>query len=175
MSACVARCVGRTGQEGITVLPETIEIRRAAAEDFDKLAMLNRELIEDEKHRNPMTVLELKERFIRLVNRENWMVDLFIQNGAIVGFATHRVEPDNVEPSGERTYLRHFYISRQHRRSGMGRSALALLIQSRFNDKSRIFLEVLETNPSGKAFWSRMGFVPYSTIMERVVEKAATK
>lgn len=31
------------------MLQETIEIRRAAAEDFDKLAILNRELIEDEK------------------------------------------------------------------------------------------------------------------------------
>ncbi|MER8480611.1 GNAT family N-acetyltransferase [Mesorhizobium sp. M1163] len=157
------------------MLPETIEIRRATAEDFDKLAMLNRELIEDEKHRNPMTVPELKERFLRLVNCENWMVDLFSQNGEIVGFATHRFEPDNAEPSGERIYLRQFYISRQHRRSGIGRSALELLIQSRFNDNERIFLEVVETNPGGKAFWSRMGFVPYSTIMERVAEKSATK
>jgi ribosomal protein S18 acetylase RimI-like enzyme len=157
------------------VLQGTIQIRRATIEDFDDLAMLNRELIEDEKHRNPMTVSELKERFIRLVNSENWMVDLFSQHGQIVGFATYRFEQDNAEPSGERIYLRHFYISRQHRRSGMGRSALALLIQSRFNDKSRIFLEVLQTNPGGKAFWSRTGFVPYSTIMERVIIKAATK
>ncbi|WP_292537914.1 N-acetyltransferase [Mesorhizobium sp.] len=86
-----------------------------------------------------------------------------------MGFATYRFEPDNAEPSGEHIYLRQFYISRQHRRSGIGRNALALLIQSRFNDKSRIFLEVLETNPGGKAFWSRTVFVPYSTIMERVV------
>ncbi|PSH62234.1 GNAT family N-acetyltransferase [Phyllobacterium sophorae] len=157
------------------MLQETIEIRRATAEDFDKLAMLNRELIEDEKHRNPMTVPELKERFLRFVNCENWTVDLFIQNGEIVGFATHRFEPDNAEPSGQRIYLRQFYISRQHRRSGNGRSALELLIQSRFNDKERIVLEVVETNPGGKAFWSRTGFDPYSTIMERVVEKATTE
>ncbi|WP_287208794.1 GNAT family N-acetyltransferase [Mesorhizobium sp.] len=77
--------------------------------------------------------------------------------------------------AGNASFLRQFYISRQHRRSGIGRRALELLIRSRFNDKSRIFLEVLETNAGGKAFWSRTGFVPYSTIMERVVEKAATK
>ncbi|WP_287096006.1 GNAT family N-acetyltransferase [Mesorhizobium sp.] len=98
------------------------------------------------------------------------MVDLFSQNGEIVGFATHRYEPDNAEPSGQRIYLRQFYISRQHRRSGIGRSALELLIGSRFKDKDRIFLDVLETNPGGKVFWSRTGFVPYATIMERVVE-----
>lgn len=35
---------------------QRLEILRATAEDFDTLAILNRELIEDEKHRNPMTV-----------------------------------------------------------------------------------------------------------------------
>ncbi|AMX95460.1 MULTISPECIES: GNAT family N-acetyltransferase [Mesorhizobium] len=122
-----------------------------------------------------MTVSELKERFIQLVNREIWMVDLFSQNGEIVGLATHRLEPDNAEPSGQRVFLRQFYVSCQHRRSEIGCRTLELLIRSRFHNKSRIFLDVLETNPGRKTFWSHTGFVAYSTLMERLVEKADTK
>jgi ribosomal protein S18 acetylase RimI-like enzyme len=157
-------------EEKIPVLLE-LEIRSATAEDFDTLAILNHQLIEDEKHRNPMTVPELKERFVRFVNCENWMVDLFSRGGEVVGFATYRLEPDNTEASGQRVFLRQFYISRQHRRSGLGRAAVDLLLLARFKDK-KIVLEVLETNPGGRAFWSSMGFVPYSIMMERVVEEA---
>ena len=29
----------------------------------------------------------------------------------------------------------------------------------------RVMLDVLETNPAGRAFWSEIGFAPYATIM----------
>jgi len=152
-----------------------LDIRPCAAADLDLLARMNRELIEDEGHRNPMTLPELKERFERFLSHEGWSVDVVIEAGEIAGFATHRYEPDNAEPSGMRVHLRQFYIVRSKRRSGIGQRALELLIRTRFKEGDRIFLEVIQTNPGGKAFWSRTGFAPYGTIMERVVRGAGRR
>jgi GNAT superfamily N-acetyltransferase len=154
-----------------TELAPELVIRQSTPVDLDILATLNRELIEDEGHRNPMTILELRQRFERFVTQEGWSVDIFLVQNELAGFATHRYEPDNTEPSGMRVHLRQFYIARHSRRSGIGRSALELLIQTRFKEGDRIFLDVLEANPGGRIFWSRTGFTPYGTIMERVVER----
>jgi GNAT superfamily N-acetyltransferase len=148
---------------------ERLEIRQATPADFKLLAPMNRELIEDEGHRNPMTIPQLRERFHRFVSEDGWQVDVLLFDGAIVGYATHRYEMDIAEPTGMRVHLRQFYIARDKRGAGLGRNALDLLFNSRFKPGDRVFLDVLETNPGGKVFWSRIGFTPYGTAMERVV------
>lgn len=155
-----------------TARTSTVElaIRQADPADFDLLARMNRELIEDEGHRNPMTVAQLKERFQRFVCAEGWQVDVVLHGSDIAGFATHRYEPDNAEPSGMHVHLRQFYIARDKRGGGIGRGAFELLTKTRFKRGERVFLDVLETNPGGKAFWSRTGFTPYGTTMELVVD-----
>jgi GNAT superfamily N-acetyltransferase len=153
-------------------LLESLDIRAADDADFAVLAQMNRELIEDEGHRNPMTLAQLEARFRRFVNEDGYSVDVVLLGGEIAGYATHRYEPDNAEPSGRRVFLRQFYIARHRRGGGLGRRALDLLTGTRFEDGDRIFLDVMETNPGGKAFWSRIGFTPYSTAMERVVRKS---
>ncbi|MFT4067359.1 GNAT family N-acetyltransferase [Paraburkholderia sp.] len=154
-----------------TTALDTLNIRPASEADFPLLARMNRELIEDEGHRNPMTVPQLEARFRRFVGEEGYRVDVLLLDGEIAGYATHRYEPDLAEPSGQRVFLRQFYIARGKRGGGLGRRALELLIDARFADGDRIFLDVMETNPGGKAFWSRTAFTPYATTMERVVRK----
>ncbi|MFM0305226.1 GNAT family N-acetyltransferase [Paraburkholderia sediminicola] len=148
---------------------DQLDIRRANPDEFGLLARMNRELIEDEGHRNPMTVPQLTERFQSFVSNEGWQVDVLLSGSTIVGFMTHRYEPDIAEPSGFRVFLRQFYISRDKRRGGIGSRAVELLFKKRFKPGDRVFLDVLEVNPIGRAFWSRSGFSPYSTTMEQVV------
>jgi GNAT superfamily N-acetyltransferase len=66
-------------------------------------------------------------------------------------------------------FLRQFFITRHRRRGGIGAAAFKTLMRTRFRTGDRIYLDVVESNPGGKIFWSRTGFVPYATIMERVV------
>src|ERR1700761_3498292 len=96
-----------------------LDIRQATATDFPLLARMNRELIEDEGHRNPMTVEQLEERFHRFVSRDGWQVDVLLFDGEIAGFATHRYEPDDAEPTGMRVHLRQFYVARERRGGGI--------------------------------------------------------
>ncbi|MBZ6076325.1 GNAT family N-acetyltransferase [Microvirga puerhi] len=145
-----------------------ISVRSHVPQDFELLGRMNRELIEDQAHRNPMTIDQLRDRFKRLV-ADGWKVDLFEVDGEVIGYAVHRYEPDPAEPRGERVFLRQFFIARHRRRGGAGSVALKELMRARFQAGDRIYLDVIEANPGGKMFWTRTGFVPYATIMERVV------
>jgi GNAT superfamily N-acetyltransferase len=131
---------------------------------------MNRELIEDEGHRNPMTVAQLEERARRFLAQDGYRIDLFEENDRIVGFVTWRQEDDVTEKSGWCIHLRQFYVARDARGGGIGRRTVELLMSSRFPKGARVVLEVMQANPGGQAFWSRMGFAPYSMLVERRTE-----
>lgn len=149
-----------------------ITVRAHKAEDFPLLARMNRELADDEGHRNPMTVAEMEQRFHRFVEEEGWSVDLFMLDDEIVGYATHRREADPTNPRRQRVFLRQFYIVRHYRRDGMGQTAFSTLAATRFQGEDRVVLEVIENNPGGRVFWLRCGFTPYSSLLEYSVPVA---
>lgn len=140
-------------------------LRPALPADLDALAVMNRHLVEDEGHRNPMSVPEFRDRFDRFLTVEGWTVEVIETEGAIAGFATWRREPDPSQESGYRVHLRQFFIARDRRGSGIGRAAVAHL-QARVPAGDRMYIDVLETNPGGRAFWAALGFVPYALRME---------
>jgi GNAT superfamily N-acetyltransferase len=146
-----------------------VTIRTAESAQFELLARMNKELIEDEGHRNPMSVAQLQQRFERFVSSEGYSLDLVLWRDDIIGFATYRQEPDNAEACGYHIHLRQFYISRAVRGRGLGSLAFEALMRARFKRGERIFLNVLETNPRGREFWKKTGFKPYDTTMEQVV------
>jgi GNAT superfamily N-acetyltransferase len=147
-----------------------VTIQAAQPSQFELLARMNKALIEDEGHRNPMSVDELRKRFERFVSTEGYSLDVILWRDEVVGFATYRQEPDNAEACGYHIHLRQFYISRGVRGRGIGSLAFESLMSARFKRGERIFLNVLETNPRGKEFWKKMGFRPYDTTMEQVVQ-----
>ncbi len=144
-------------------------VRPHSRGDFPLLARMNRELADDEGHRNPMTIALMEERFRRFVDEEGWNVDLFLIGDEVVGYATHRREPEPSDPDGERVFLRQFYIVRHYRRDGLGQAAFDALTAARFRPGDRVILEAIENNPGGRVFWLRVGFTPYSAILEHFV------
>lgn len=153
-----------------SLLQGRIALRPFERSDLPLLARMNRELADDEGHRNPMTVDQMEDRFKRFVDEQGWHIDLFMLDDEIIGYAMHRYEPDPAEPSGQHVYLRQFYIVRHRRRGGAGHLAFEALVQARFARGERIYLEVIENNPGGKVFWLRTGFSSYSSILEHVVD-----
>ncbi len=141
-------------------------IRSLEDSDVDQIAQMNKELIEDEGHTNPMNLAELKERLHHFVSRDGWTVDVFTSNLMIIGYATYRLEANISKINDTTIHIRQFYIARSQRGKGMGRRAYRLLIESQRQAPKRILIEVLESNPGGKAFWSRIGFTPYAMSME---------
>ena len=78
----------------------SLSSRHALPSDADLLGLLNHQLIQDEGHRNPMTVPELQERMRGWLAAEYAAV-LFENETEVVAYALYREEPELI-------YLRQF-------------------------------------------------------------------
>ncbi len=131
----------------------------ATPEDAPLLARLNKQLIEDEGHSNPMTVPELEIR-MRGWLEGAYAAVLFQEQGAVVAYALYR-------PEGEGIYLRHLFVARERRRQGVGRRALELLLTRIWPANARITVEALAHNAPALAFYRALGFRDHTVMLER--------
>ena len=126
-----------------------MEIIKAKLGDVKRLAELNRCLIEDERHPNPMNIAELTERM------HEWLATDYIcylakENGDIVAYCLYRDD-------GGYYYMRQLYVDRAHRRKGIATQLLDWLYENVWTDK-KVRLDVLAHNEDAVAFYKRYGF-----------------
>jgi GNAT superfamily N-acetyltransferase len=114
---------------------------------------MNKRLIEDEGHRNPMTAPQLAAR-VRGWLAKDYVATLFSREDRVVANALWRDE-------AERVYLRHFFVEREMRRAGIGREAIRLLGEDVWPSGKRVRVSVLVGNPPAIAFWRSVGFADY--------------
>ena len=133
--------------------------RTATLADIETLAELNHQLIADEGADNPWSVPQLAERMAEWLEGRYRAV-LFEEGGAPVAYALYRDD-------GESIYLRQFFVTRERRRTGVGRDAIARLVNEVFPPGKRVVVEVLAKNARAMAFWHAMGFVDYFMTLER--------
>jgi len=133
--------------------------RPATLDDCQRLVEFNAQLIKDEGHRNPMTVAELADRMRAWLAGEYRAV-IFVAEQGPVGYALFRDEPEHI-------YLRQFFVKKESRRQGIGRSAIEHLVRNEWPAQKRIRLDVLVGNAAAIAFWRSVGFADYCLTMER--------
>ena len=126
-----------------------MEIVKAELTDVDILAELNKHLIEDEQHPDPMDIDQLTERM------REWLATDYIcyiakENGHIVGYCLYRDD-------GDYYYMRQLYVDRAHRRKGIATRLLDWLYEHVWTDK-KVRLDVLAHNEDAFAFYQRYGF-----------------
>ncbi len=127
-----------------------MKLRYATDEDIPLLAELNHQLIQDEKAPNPMSVRELAER-MRAWLHGDYRAVFFELAAETVAYALFR-------SSEEGLYLRQFFVSRAHRRRGIGRQAIEIFREQVVPSGQILSLEVLVHNEDGIAFWRALGF-----------------
>ncbi len=142
-----------------------MRLRPAQESDLDQLAVWNKQLIEDEGHINPMTVPQLRDRMrgwlldrathLILFHREN----LPVTGPQVVGYLLYTQDEKEV-------YLRHFFVSREHRRQGLGRLAIDLARTRLWPKDRRLRVDVLVHNEAGLAFWRAAGFADYCLTLQ---------
>jgi predicted acetyltransferase len=132
--------------------------RAATAADLPILARMNQQLIEDERHRNPMNLAELESR-MRSLLESDYAATLFESEGQIVAYALWREEPEWV-------YLRQFFVVRDYRRCGIGSRAIRNLTDQIWPPGKRIRVNVLIGNQPALEFWRAVGFVDYLITLE---------
>lgn len=132
-----------------------MEIRKCTLEDVSQLAVLNKQLIEDEQSNNPMTVKELEERMSDFLNSE-YDAYFFLVEESVVGYALvkHMCTP---------LYLRQFLIAREYRQRHYGTEAFHALLE--YLGVEQMDIEVLPWNERGMRFWESCGFKEISRYM----------
>ena len=124
-------------------------INRAEASDVKELADLNRQLIEDEQHPNPMTRDELAERMIRWME-EGYTCYVARSGGVSAGYCLFRDD-------GKHYYLRQLFVARACRRRGIATALLDWMYAHVWSGKP-VRLDVFAHNEEAVAFYRGYGF-----------------
>ncbi|MEX2142707.1 MAG: GNAT family N-acetyltransferase [Pirellulales bacterium] len=124
-------------------------IRPATLEDCPLLAELNYQLIQDEGHRNRMTVPEL-ERRLRDWLPGDYRAVIFEHQGEVVAYALYSEQPQEV-------YLRQLFVTSDHRRKGIGRRAVEMLRSQVWPTTKRLTVDVFGHQPQSSGVLASCG------------------
>ena len=136
-----------------------MQYRLASAEDCPTLAVLNAQLIQDEGHRNAMTVAQLEDRMRGWLSAGEYQALLWEDHHEVVAYALFR------ETAAE-VYLRQFFVVRHRRRESIGRQAIAVLLTQVWPRHKRRTVSVLVQNAPAVAFWRAVGYTDYALSLE---------
>lgn len=136
-----------------------MQIKKCILADVETLAKLNKQLIEDEKNDNPMTLEELEYRMERFITTEYdayFFLEKFEEAEDIIGYAL-------VKNTCNPLYLRQFFIKLEYRKKHLGTEAFHLLKE--YLKVDALDIEVLSWNEAGMKFWQSLGFCERSRHM----------
>ncbi|RBP47414.1 acetyltransferase (GNAT) family protein [Roseimicrobium gellanilyticum] len=142
-----------------------ITFRLATPDDGSLLAGMNHQLIQDEGHRNSMTLLELEERMKGWLSGEYRAV-IFEEGNELVAYVLFREQSESI-------YLRQLFVARDQRRRGIGRHAVEILRSQVWSETKRLTVEVLVANAPAVAFWRSVGYTDYSLTLEILPGKSS--
>jgi ribosomal protein S18 acetylase RimI-like enzyme len=126
-----------------------MQMKRALPAGVPQLAEMNKRLIEDEGHWNPMTVEELAVRMTGWLEGE-YTAYVVRLDDVIAAYALYRDD-------GDTTYLRQLYVERGSRRQGIATYLLDWLFAHEWTEKP-VRLDVLAHNEGAIAFYQTYGF-----------------
>jgi GNAT superfamily N-acetyltransferase len=150
----------------MTADTNSISISTARESDIPQLAELNLQLMQDERHLYMLPIEELRARMTRWVAGE-YHVLVFRNGPRICGYAAWC-------PEERGTYLRHFFICRDQRRQGLGRTIIDRLRRDHFPKDQPLQLEATIWNTDAIAFWRAIGFKDFGLTLEMKPEEAVT-
>jgi len=151
--------------EGKESSPPGPTVGMADADDVALVAAMNHQLLCAEGSRNPMKSKQLEER-LRAWMKRAWQAAILEVDGTAAGYCLYRIGRDHFDDEGFYVQLRQFFIAASHRRQGLGRWFVQRLRTRYFPRRSRVVLDVLDSNAQGRAFWSAVGFEPYARTLE---------
>ena len=144
--------------------------RFATLDDVPILVRMNRQLTEDEQHRNRFkSEAWFKKRMKSFLNGEYDAV-LFEIDGKAIAYALYRNHPEH----NDTIYLRQIFVDRSFRRRGLGRRAMEILMKEIWPREKRLTVEVLSHNEAAFLFYKSVGFREYSIELEMKAEHRNT-
>jgi len=139
-----------------------MEYRFATVDDVPILSRMNRQLVEDEQHRNRFKSDAWFEERMRDFLMRGYKAVLFEIEGEIVAYALYTDHPDH----SDTIYLRQIFVDRTCRRQGIGREVMRILNEKIWTQDKRLTVEVLVGNEVALAYYKAVGFREYSLELE---------
>lgn len=139
-----------------------MEYRFATLDDIPTLSRMNRQLVEDEQHRNRFKSDAWFEERMRGFLTGGYRAVLFELDGEVVAYALYIDHPDH----SDTIYLRQIFVARDRRRQGVGREAMRILKEEIWPQDKRLTVGVLVNNQAALAFYRAVGFREYSLELE---------
>lgn len=136
--------------------------RFAMLKDVPLLVQMNRQLVEDEGHRNRLQSDSWLEKRMRSFLTGEYRAVLFELDSRIVAYVLYT---DRTE-FADTIYLRQIFVDRSCRRKGVGREIMRILREEIWPHDKRITVGVLQSNREAIAFYKAIGFQPYAMEME---------
>ena len=139
-----------------------MEYRFATLDDVPALARMNRQLVEDERHRNRLKSDAWLEERMRGFLTGGYQAVLFELAGDVVAYALYAAHTDR----SNTIHLRQIFVDRARRRQGIGREAMRILTEEIWPADKRLTVAVLVGNRVARAFYKAVGFKEYSLELE---------
>ncbi len=136
--------------------------RFATTADIPVLADMNRQLTEDENHRNRFKPeLWFKKRMEQFL-KGDYKALLFEKEGRVVSYVLYLNHPDHEDT----IYLRQIFVKREIRRRGIGREVMTILMNDIWPKEKRLTVGVLSHNEIARKFFEAVGYKEYSLELE---------
>lgn len=135
-----------------------ITMRVAEEGDLATICRLNQKLKDDEGSKTRLPWDDLVARLRGWLNNDGYQAVLFEQGQVSLAYLIFRREADPCVLEGEMIYIRQFYVDREMRLQGIGRAAIDMWRSEYVPSGMSVEMDVLETNPGGRAFWEAVGF-----------------
>ena len=145
-----------------------LTIRRAEMSDVHRLARINQELIRHEWDGVNKDLEYLEKRLERWITDPLYSATIFERGGRFVAYSLIRFFHDEA-------YIRHFYVDREMRGTGIGRFVCKKILEDVVPPGMRVSLHVLASNSAGVEFWRSLGFRDYSIEMETYTTAASNQ
>jgi ribosomal protein S18 acetylase RimI-like enzyme len=123
---------------------------------------MNRQLVEDEGHRNRHRSDAWFEERMRRFLTGGYRAVLFQIEGEAVAYTLYVDHPEH----DDTIYLRQLWVDRARRRQGIGREAMRILQREIWPPDKRLTVEVLAGNHAARAFYRAVGYREYSIELE---------
>lgn len=133
-----------------------VHIEQMTTEYVQQLGLLNKLLIDDDRHANPMSVPDLVRRMKRWLSEDYLCFGAFVDQD-LVGYCLIRDED-------EYCYVRQLFTVKHHRNQGIG-SRLLKHLESGNRQSKPVRLEVLAGNERAVSFYKRRGYHLYCYTM----------
>jgi ribosomal protein S18 acetylase RimI-like enzyme len=141
--------------------------RFAMLKDAPLLARMNRQLVEDECHRNRLQSDSWLEKRMRGFLTGEYRAVLFELDGRTVAYVLYTDRTEHADT----IYLRQIFVDRTCRRKGVGREVMRILLEEIWPADKRITVGVLEDNKAAIDFYKASGFRTYAIELEFPVRK----